>query len=135
MNENGFSVYRDSKGNILAYCIRRSFRSKGIKFLSEDDHYFQTAYMSHKKGHIIQSHYHNRIERVVNITSEAIVMKRGKILVTLFEEKKPITEFEISRGDVLVLLNGGHGFKILKDTDMIEIKQGPYLGERDKTRF
>ena len=38
-------------------------------------------------------------------------------------------------GDVILLASGGHGFEVLEELEMYEIKQGPYIGEDDKTRF
>ena len=32
-------------------------------------------------------------------------------------------------------MNGGHGFEMLEKTEIIEIKQGPYAHDKDKTRF
>ena len=45
-------------------------------------------------------------------------------------------ERELTSGDVLFLCSGGHGFKILESTEMIEVKQGPYSNrEKDKEEF
>ena len=38
-------------------------------------------------------------------------------------------------GDVILLISGGHGFEVLEELNMVEVKQGPYAGETDKTRF
>lgn len=38
-------------------------------------------------------------------------------------------------GDVILLADGGHGFEALEDLEIIEIKQGPFAGNCDKTRF
>ena len=41
----------------------------------------------------------------------------------------------LEAGDVILLATGGHGFEVLEEIEMIEVKQGPYAGEVDKTRF
>lgn len=37
--------------------------------------------------------------------------------------------------DAILLIQGGHGFEVLEEVERIEVKQGPYVGEEDKTRF
>ncbi len=34
-----------------------------------------------------------------------------------------------------MLSAGGHGFEMLEDAEIIEVQQGPYCGDKDKTRF
>ena len=66
---------------------------------------------------------------------KTLIMKKGSLKVYLYEDKTPVSEFDIFEGDVLTLLSGGHGFVGIEDYEMIEIKQGPFVGEKDKTRF
>lgn len=127
--------YYNSKNVLLAYTISSKDKCEGINFISDPNAFFQTAEMSHKKGHIIQNHFHNTIKREIDITSEAIIMRKGLLRVFLFENMNLIHEFTISDGDILILLSGGHGFEMLEDSDFVEIKQGPFLGDADKTRF
>jgi hypothetical protein len=50
-------------------------------------------------------------------------------------ERRYLESRILHTGDTIILVSGGHGFEILDDTEMIEVKQGPYLGDNDKTRF
>lgn len=127
--------FNDSKGNILAILIPNDFTTNGINFITKDDSYQQVAYMKHDSNHVILPHYHNKIERVVDLTTETLVIKKGNLEVVLYENNVELHRFIATSGDVLTLLSGGHGFTCLDEVEMIEIKQGPFLGANDKTRF
>ena len=95
----------------------------------------QVAYMGHPAGHVIIPHYHNKIERIIDYTCETLIMRKGIMEVTLYQEQKPVHVFQMKAGDILTLFSGGHGFKMIEDVEMVEVKQGPYVGPNDKTRF
>jgi mannose-6-phosphate isomerase-like protein (cupin superfamily) len=96
----------------------------------------QLAYMSHPVGKVIQAHIHNPVERTVHFTKEVLFIKKGKIRVDFYSEAQQYLESRIlETGDVILLSEGGHGFEVLEAVEMFEIKQGPYAGDKDKTRF
>ncbi len=123
-------------GNELALIVRSDFKKNGIEFFTPGDYSQQLAYMNHKKGHVIVPHVHNHISREVRITQEVLVIKKGKLRVDFFTaDRNYIKSSVLNAGDVILLASGGHGFEVLEDLEMLEIKQGPYLGEDDKVRF
>lgn len=120
----------------LALILRSNFSSEGIKFFTPNDFSQQLGYMKHKKGHKIMPHLHNKSKREVFYTFEVLFIKSGKVKVNFYDDNKKYLENTIlEKGDVILLAFGGHGFEILEDSEMIEVKQGPYLGDDDKTRF
>lgn len=124
------------KDKLLAIIIKKDYSKDGVEFFTPNDFSQQLAYMSHKKGKIIDAHTHNIIPREVNYTKEVLVIRKGKLRVDFYEENQTYIEsHEISEGDVILLAYGGHGFEVIEDCEMIEIKQGPFLGEKDKVRF
>ena len=127
--------YRDSKDALMAIVIPKDYHGEGIDFLTDDSSLFQVAYMEHKKNHRITPHLHNRISRTVEFTSEALIIRKGIIRVDLYDNTVPLHQFLLREGDIIVLFSGGHGFFGVDDYEMIEIKQGPFLGPGDKTRF
>jgi len=127
--------FKNKRGDDLALLIRDDAYEDGISFFTKDDDSLQVAKMCHRAGHIIKNHYHNKVPRIVNYTKEVIIVKSGSIEVFLFDAMEMEYDFKISSGDILILLSGGHGFKILEDSIFYEVKQGPYIGENDKTRF
>jgi mannose-6-phosphate isomerase-like protein (cupin superfamily) len=92
--------------------------------------------MCHPEGKVIQPHVHNLIMREVKYTQEVLVIRKGKVRVDFYADNQEYLESTILKtGDIILLASGGHGFEMLEETEMIEIKQGPYAGENDKIRF
>lgn len=121
---------------ILSVIIRENYRSEGIEFFTPDDFSQQLGYMNRKKGYSIPPHRHNIVERKVTLTQEVLYIKSGKVRVDFYDDDQVYLESRIlNKGDVILLATGGHGFEMLEDAEMIEVKQGPYVGEEDKVRF
>ncbi len=124
------------KAQILAIIIRANYQKEGISFFTPGDFSQQLGYMNRPKGYKIDPHIHNLIERKVTLTQEVLYIKTGKVRVDFYDDDKNYLESKIvEKGDVILLAAGGHGFEMLEDAEMIEIKQGPYCGEEDKVRF
>lgn len=124
------------QGEEMAIIIRNDYSEEGIHFLTSNDYSQQLAYMHHQAGHQIIPHYHNLVPRTVHYTQEVLVIRKGKVKVNFYNmDQECIDDTILTDGDVILLCAGGHGFDILEETEMIEIKQGPYVGENDKTRF
>jgi hypothetical protein len=120
----------------LAVILRNSFKRDGIEFLTRADYSQQLGFMGHPKGFVIPPHVHNPVARNIEYTNEVLFIKRGKVRIDFYDEEKNYLESVIvSRGDVILLIKGGHGFEVLEDCEIVEVKQGPYAGEGDKTRF
>ncbi len=123
-------------GKLLALILRRHFCEEGTHFFTPDDFAQQLGYMRLPKGRVIEPHLHNTASRTVVHTQEVLVILRGHLRVDFYS---PTREYRESRVvfplDVILLVSGGHGFEVLEAIEMLEIKQGPYLGVADKTRF
>ena len=121
---------------LLSIIIRAEYKSDGIEFFTPDDFSQQLAYMHRKKNYAISPHVHNAVQRDVQFTQEVLIIKNGKVRVDYYDEKKKYLESRIlNKGDVVLLAYGGHGFEMIEDSEIIEVKQGPYLDEVDKIRF
>ncbi len=121
---------------LLAIIIRNEYSKNGVEFFTPNDFSQQLAYMNHPQGKIIDPHVHNAVKREVHLTKEVLVIKNGKLRVDFYSDEKEYLESKIlNKGDVILLAHGGHGFEALENLEMIEIKQGPYAGDKDKTRF
>lgn len=125
-----------NNGKLLSVIIRASYKSDGIEFFTPDDFSQQLAYMNRAKDYVIPPHVHNSVQRDVHFTQEVLVIKSGKVRVDYYDDSMKYIESRIlHQGDVVLLAYGGHGFQMLEDSEMIEVKQGPYAGENDKVRF
>jgi hypothetical protein len=121
---------------ILAIIIRNSYTFEGIKFFTKDNDFQQLGYMNRPAGYVVPPHCHNIVQRQVSLTQEVLFIKTGKVRVDFYSnEQKYIESRILSQGDVILLSDGGHGFKMLEKSEIIEVKQGPYCGDLDKIRF
>lgn len=120
----------------LALIVRRSFRSEGISFLTPSAYSQQLGYMNRPAGHVIPPHVHNPVAREVHFTKEVLFIRSGRLRVDFYSDNQEYLESTVlEAGDVILLAFGGHGFEMLEPTEIIEVKQGPYAGDQDKTRF
>jgi len=124
------------EGKLIALFVSHRFCEAGIHFFTPDDFSQQLAYMQHPAGKVIEPHIHNPIPREVHYTQEVLFLKKGKLKIDFFDDEQNYLESRIlEAGDVVLLAGGGHGFEVLEDIEMVEVKQGPYAGDADKTRF
>tara|TARA_B100001248_G_C26993254_1_gene280012 strand:+ start:49 stop:480 length:432 start_codon:yes stop_codon:yes gene_type:complete len=124
------------KGILLAIILRHEFKKEGIEFLTPENFTQQLGYMKRDKGYEIYPHVHNPVERKIFYTYEVLYIKSGSVRTDFYsEEKVYIKSVVLNKGDVILLANGAHGFYMLEKSEIIEVKQGPYAGEDDKTRF
>ena len=124
------------EGQLLAVIVSDKFNEQGIHFFTPNELSQQLAYMHHPVGKIIEPHVHNPVPREVAYTQEVLFIKKGKLRVDFYDDRQQYLESRIlESGDVILLVTGGHGFEVLEEIEMIEVKQGPYVGEQDKTRF
>ena len=122
---------------LLAIIIFSSYHSEGIQFFTPDTFSQQLGYMNRPKGYAIPPHDHNPVPRTIEWTQEVLFIKSGKIRLDLYEPdtRAYIESHILLPGDVVLLAHGGHGLVMLEQSEIIEVKQGPYAGEADKTRF
>ena len=121
---------------ILAIIIRDDFDTEGIDFVTPGDYSQQLAYMHHPKGHVILPHIHKEVKREILYTREVLFIKSVKLRCDFYsDEKSYLKSIILYSGDIILLVSGGHGFECLEETKMVEVKQGPYVGDDDKVRF
>lgn len=121
---------------ILCYVIRRSLQPEKTVFITPAESKQQVGFVVYKAGGVIKRHVHRSLERHLIGMSEVLVVRSGRCEIDVYDDQKNlITTRELSVGDVVIMAAGGHGFRILEDTTLLEIKQGPYLGTEDKELF
>lgn len=123
---------------VLARHIRPSDIKEGLNFFSEDNEFVQVGFWAYNKGKKLLAHAHNIVARQANITQEVLFIKNGKVRARIYDcQKNLIQTFEAVSGDIVIMLQGAHGYDILEDgTEVLEVKNGPYPGaEADRTRI
>ena len=121
----------------LALIVRNKYRNKkGITFFTPENFTQQFGYIKHKKKHIIKPHVHKKRLTRVYYTTEVIIILKGILRVDFYTQSQKYLFSKILKSkDIIMLISGGHGFKVLKDVEMLEIKQGPYSLIKDKIKF
>ena len=124
------------EGNALAYVIRSELDPTKTTFLTPSEFNQQVGFIVYPAGGEIQRHTHHPLERNVVGTSEVLIVRRGRCEVDIYnDDRQLIATRELRQGDILLIVGGGHGFRMLEDTVFLEIKQGPYTGIDEKERF
>ena len=109
---------------------------KGIEFFTANNLNMQIGLMGHSKNHIIKPHYHINRKKIIKQMSDLLIIFSGQLKVYFYNKKKLRDKSLIlNKKDMILLISGGHGFKVLKKLEMLEIKQGPFIGEKDKMRL
>jgi hypothetical protein len=129
--------FKDKAENILAIVLRSDYNPVKTEFYTPDFFSQQLGTIKYPAGHKIKAHYHNLVDRQVQLTQEVLFIKKGKVKVSLYDrDLVHVTDIILNQYDVILLASGGHGFEMEEDSEMIEVKQGPYNGiENDKTHF
>lgn len=108
---------------------------EGLDFITADEHFIQAGTWWYQDGKELRSHRHIINERIVSRTQETVVVISGCLQIDLYDESNSVFHNQILRsGDMAVILNVGHGYKILdNNTRVIEVKNGPFFSvEKDK---
>ena len=118
----------------IAIIVRRDFEKGGVNFVTKEVFPLQLGISSYKKGERIKAHFHIEKEIVINTNQEVVHIKSGRTIVNLYDlSGEKFKSVELSDGDTIFFVDGGHGFEMLEDTKIIEVKQGPYFGkDKDK---
>ena len=123
-------------GKVYAYVMRETGQEEKTTFLTPDEAIQQVGFVVHPAGAEVKRHYHLPLERAIVGTPEVLVVRRGRCEMTVYDDDQQLAESrELSAGDVMVMVGGGHGFRMLEDTVLLEVKQGPYFGTDEKAYF
>ena len=126
-----------NKKKLYALIVKNRYRNKKwVSFFSSNDLPQQFGYINQKKNHIIYPHKHNKRSTKISITSEVLIILNGILRVDFYDlKKKYLLSKILKKGEIIFLYNGSHGFKVIKDVEMIEVKQGPFDVSKDKVKF
>ena len=123
-------------GQLMAYIVRAELAVDKTHFLTPPEMNLQVGHVVYPAGGEVARHEHKPIERHITGTSEVLLVKRGRCHVDFYDhERRVVSSAELRTGDLLIMVRGGHGFRMIEDTVLLEIKQGPYMGQDEKERF
>jgi hypothetical protein len=123
-------------GEALAYIIRGEYSPEKTTFLTPPEFKQQVGFVVYPAGGEISRHVHRPIERNLTGTSEVLILRQGSCIMDVYNnDKSLVASRELFAGDIMLMVDGGHGFRMLEDTVFLEVKQGPYTGIDEKERF
>ena len=124
------------QGKVVCMIVRAEPTPSETTFYTPDHLNIQVGKIVYPAGSEIPRHVHHPVIRHVSGTAEVLIVQKGRMIVDLYrEDHELLCSRHIGAGDVLVLLGVGHGFRLLDDTVLIEVKQGPYFGPHEKEQF
>ncbi len=130
------NVFGKGRGKPLATIVRSNYSAPGISFVTDNNSVHQIGVLCWPRGHLVDAHIHNPLPRSIDSTQEVLFIRNGRVRLDLYNDDQTYEcSRELETGDVVFLASGGHGFEMLEETEIIEVKQGPYMGENEKTRF
>jgi hypothetical protein len=110
--------------------VRATLAPEATTFVTDPSEAFQLGFVVYPAGGRIARHLHTPVERRVSGTPEALVVRKGRCEVDCYDPGgRLVATRELASGDILLMLSGGHGFRLLEDTVLLEVKLGPYLPE------
>ena len=125
-----------SDGVQLCYVIRAELNPEQTTFVTPPEFKQQVGFVVYSAGGEIARHVHRPLERHIVGTSEVLVVKKGRCEIDIYNDDRDLVATrELRAGDIILIVGGGHGFRIREDTVFLEIKQGPYTGLDEKERF
>jgi hypothetical protein len=126
----------DWNGQHLVYIIRGSTKPEGTTFITPPDFKQQVGFVVYPSGGEVKRHLHLPLERHLTGTSEVLILRHGRCLMDVYnDDRQLVATHELRAGDVMLMVAGGHGFRMLEDTVFLEIKQGPFLPVTEKEHF
>jgi hypothetical protein len=118
-----------------AIVIRAGMKIDGIEFFSPQNYSQQVGLMTRPAGYTVAAHFHNPVERLITSTQEVLIIRKGECSITLFNAMgEVLTKIHLSMGDAILLAHGAHQIDMISECEILEVKQGPYAGEFDKTQ-
>jgi len=125
-----------SGSKVLAYIFRSEINPDKTTFLTPSDLKQQVGFIVYPAGGVIKRHVHRPLERHLIGTSEVLIVRRGRCEIDIYDdERKLVASRQLRPGDIMLMVGGGHGFRMLEDTVLLEVKQGPYTGIDEKEHF
>ena len=116
--------------NVLIGIRIKAFRN-GSNPATDAKEPLQVLMSKHKKKHSVKAHIHSPHKRIIWRIQECLMMKKGKIKVDFYTpDKKYFKSIYLKQGEALILAAGGHGVTFLEDSEIIEVKSGPFQEDK-----
>lgn len=134
-SQTDFEIIADG-ARVFAYLVRRHATSESTRFLTPNDLNLQLGMIAYRSGGRVLPHRHLPVERTKRGTMEAVLVRQGLCDVDIYDDAQVrFATRTLEAGDLVLLVSGGHGFRMRDDTVLLEVKEGPYVEGGDKVVF
>lgn len=114
---------------MLAIKIRKI--SQGAHPITPADFPVQIFAINRKSGDVVKPHKHLPKTRQTENLQECLVVLKGKLKIIYHNsDGKKIKSVTLLPNDLLLSVSGSHSIVFLEDSEVFEIKNGPYLNDR-----
>ncbi|MDP6703953.1 MAG: hypothetical protein QF775_00530 [archaeon] len=112
--------------------IKISSLSEKTSPITDEKEPLQVVTLKHPKEAYLVAHTHTPQERTTAKLQECLIVKKGRIKIDLYGPNKVMfREIELSEGEMFILQNGGYGIHMLEDSEVIEVKNGPFIEDKE----
>jgi len=119
------------KKKLLAEIIYSGTNVETTKFFSNKKSSFQIGLFAHDKGFEEAPHYHKKIKRKISDTQQVLFVQRGEVEIYFHNKiKRIVKKVRVKKGDAIKIVSGIHSLKVLKKTQCLTIKQGPFISDK-----
>jgi hypothetical protein len=117
--------------HVIALVIPHDLPADGVRFITPQSYPFQVGLLAHKTGTVLKAHGHKKLKIETDVFQEILVIQSGLVAVDLYGlALQPLCSVELRAGDAILFVDGGHGVRMLSDARILEVKQGPYPGDK-----
>lgn len=117
--------------NNTLIAIRVKKFKNGSAPLTDPREPLQLVTLKHQKGTYLKAHIHTPKKRVTQRLQECIIVRKGKVKVDLYTPTKKFFKYiYLTIGETLIVVNGGYGIHMLKDSELFELKNGPFVEDK-----
>lgn len=121
---------------VIALVIPHDLPANGVQFLTPATYPFQVGVLGHQAGAVVKPHGHKKLKIETDVFQEILIVQSGRIAVDLYGMRQQFLEtVELGPGDAILFVEGGHGVRMLTDAKILEVKQGPYPGDKLAKEF
>lgn len=118
--------------NVLVGIRIREIKKEGSIPVTDAKEALQLVTLKHPKGTFLKAHLHIPQKRVTQRLQESLVVRKGRIKVELYTtQKKYFKSILLKPGEVFILLNGGYSLRMMQDSEIIELKNGPFKEDKE----
>ena len=112
--------------------MRLSIMPKGSVSHTDGKQSLELLTLKYPRGSYLKAHIHLPRKKTNRHLQECFIVRKGRVRMDLYgPDKKFFKHIYLKTGQLFIALAGGHGFRIMEDTEIIELKNGPFIDDKN----